>query len=140
MKEDISLDYVAAVSSDGYTLQFYCDKEAQMYNVAIVKDKVKRKERYAQLILSKDSVVSIRDWLLDAAQSKDIPTLYVECVSHCEVLSFSKLENCVYVQLYQVASFPRQRRGKTDDEFSMSERAAGVLGRTLVVYLHSGCL
>lgn len=140
MKEDLSLDYVAAVSSDGYTLQFYCDKEAQMYNVAIVKDKVKRKERYAQLILSKDSVVSIRDWLLDAAQSKDIPTLYVECVSHCEVLSFSKLENCVYVQLYQVASFPRQRRGKTDDEFSMSERAAGVLGRTLVVYLHSGCL
>lgn len=140
MKEDLSLDFVAAVSSDGYTLQFYCDKEAQMYNVAIVKDKVKRKERYAQLILSKDSVVSIRDWLLDAAQSKDIPTLYVECVSHCEVLSFSKLENCVYVQLYQVASFPRQRRGKTDDEFSMSERAAGVLGRTLVVYLHSGCL
>lgn len=140
MKEDLSLDYVAAVSSDGYTLQFYCDKEAQMYNVAIVKDKVKRKERYAQLILSKDSVASIRDWLLDAAQSKDIPTLYVECVSHCEVLSFSKLENCVYVQLYQVASFPRQRRGKTDDEFSMSERAAGVLGRTLVVYLHSGCL
>lgn len=140
MKEDLNLDFVAAVSSDGYTLQFYCDKEAQMYNVAIVKDKVKRKERYAQLILSKDSVVSIRDWLLDAAQSKDIPTLYVECVSHCEVLSFSKLENCVYVQLYQVASFPRQRRGKTDDEFSMSERAAGVLGRTLVVYLHSGCL
>lgn len=140
MKEDLSLDFVAAVSSDGYTLQFYCDKEAQMYNVAIVKDKVKRKERYAQLILSKDSVASIRDWLLDAAQSKDIPTLYVECVSHCEVLSFSKLENCVYVQLYQVASFPRQRRGKTDDEFSMSERAAGVLGRTLVVYLHSGCL
>lgn len=140
MKEDLSLDFVAAVSSDGYTLQFYCDKEAQMYNVAIVKDKVKRKERYAQLILSKDSVVSIRDWLLDAAQSKDIPTLYVECVSHCEVLAFSKLENCVYVQLYQVASFPRQRRGKTDDEFSMSERAAGVLGRTLVVYLHSGCL
>lgn len=140
MKEDISLDYVAAVSSDGYTLQFYCDKEAQMYNVAIVKDKVKRKEKYAQLILSKDSVANIRDWLLDAAQSKDIPTLYVECVSHCEVLAFSKLENCVYVQLYQVASFPRQRRGKTDDEFSMSERAAGVLGRTLVVYLHSGCL
>lgn len=140
MKEDLSLDFVAAVSSDGYTLQFYCDKEAQMYNVAIVKDKVKRKERYAQLILSKDSVVSIRDWLLEAAQSKDIPTLYVECVSHCEVLAFSKLENCVYVQLYQVASFPRQRRGKTDDEFSMSERAAGVLGRTLVVYLHSGCL
>lgn len=140
MKEDISLDYVAAISSDGYTLQFYCDKEAQMYNVAIVKDKVKRKEKYAQLILSKDSVANIRDWLLEAAQSKDIPTLYVECVSHCEVLAFSKLENCVYVQLYQIASFPRQRRGKTDDEFSMSERAAGVLGRTLVVYLHSGCL
>lgn len=140
MKEDISLDLAASVSSDGYTLQFYCDKETQMYNVAIVKDTVKRKEKYEQTILSRDSVASIRDWLLDAAQSKDIPTLYVECVSHCEVLTFSKLDNCVYVQLYQVASFPRQRRGRTNDEFSMSEKIAGVLGRTLVIYLHSGCL
>lgn len=140
MKQEIEIDLAASVSSDGYTLQFYCDKESQMYNVAIVKDKVKRKEKYAQLILSKDSVAKIRDWLLEAAQPKGVPTLYVECISHCEVLSFSKLENCVYVQLYQVASFPKQRRGKTDDEFSMSERVAGVLGRTLVIYLHSGCL
>ena len=40
------LDLAARVSSDGYSLQFYCDKECQTYNVAIVNDKVKNKEYY----------------------------------------------------------------------------------------------
>ena len=132
-------DFVARVSSDGYSLQFYCDKECQTYNVAIVNDKVKNKEYYNQIIISRDSTEKISNWLLKAtdANETDLSSLYVECVSHCEILSFSKLDNCIYVQLYQVASFPRQKRGKTDDEFSMSEKVAGVLARTLLIYLHS---
>ena len=132
-------DFVARVSSDGYSLQFYCDKECQTYNVAIVNDKVKNKECYNQIIISRDSTEKISNWLLKAtdANETDLSSLYVECVSHCEILSFSKLDNCIYVQLYQVASFPRQKRGKTDDEFSMSEKVAGVLARTLLIYLHS---
>ena len=134
------LDLVARVSSDGYSLQFYCDKECQTYNVAIVNDKVKNKEYYNQIIISRDSTEKISNWLLKAtdANETDLSSLYVECVSHCEILSFSKLDNCIYVQLYQVASFPKQKRGKTDDEFSMSEKVAGVLARTLLIYLHSG--
>lgn len=134
------LDFVARVSSDGYSLQFYCDKECQTYNVAIVNDKVKNKEYYNQIIISRDSTQKISNWLLKAtdANETDLSSLYVECVSHCEILSFSKLDNCIYVQLYQVASFPKQKRGKTDDEFSMSEKVAGVLARTLLIYLHSG--
>lgn len=134
------LDLAASVSSDGYSLQFYCDKECQTYNVAIVNDKVKNKEYYDQIIISRDSTEKISNWLLKAtdANETNISSLYVECVSHCEILSFSKLDNCIYVQLYQVASFPRQKRGKTDDEFSMSEKAAGVLARTLLIYLHTG--
>ena len=134
------LDLAARVSSDGYSLQFYCDKEYQTYNVAIVNDKVKNKEYYNQIIISRDSTEKISNWLLKAtdANETDLSSLYVECVSHCEILSFSKLDNCIYVQLYQVASFPKQKRGKTDDEFSMSEKAAGVLARTLLIYLHSG--
>ena len=134
------LDFVARVSSDGYSLQFYCDKECQTYNVAIVNDKVKNKEYYNQIIISRDSTEKISNWLLKAtdANETDLSSLYVECVSHCEILSFSKLDNCIYVQLYQVASFPKQKRGKTDDEFSMSEKVAGVLARTLLIYLHSG--
>lgn len=134
------LDLAASVSSDGYSLQFYCDKECQTYSVAIVNDKVKNKEYYNQIIISRDSTKKISDWLLKAidANETDLSSLYVECVSHCEILSFSKLDNCIYVQLYQVASFPRQKRGKTDDEFSMSEKAAGVLARTLLIYLHTG--
>lgn len=133
-------DFVARVSSDGYSLQFYCDKECQTYNVAIVNDKVKNKEYYNQIIISRDSTEKISNWLLKAtdANETDLSSLYVECVSHCEILSFSKLDNCIYVQLYQVASFPKQKRGKTDDEFSMSEKVAGVLARTLLIYLHSG--
>lgn len=141
MKKKVEpLDLAARVSSDGYSLQFYCDKPYQTYNVAIVKDKVKNKEFFNQIILSRDSVEKITQWLLEAVQANvnSLPHLYVECVSHCEILSFSKLDNCVYVQLYQVASFPRQKRGKTDDEFSMSERVAGVLARTLLHYLHTG--
>lgn len=141
MKKKVEpLDLAARVSSDGYSLQFYCDKPYQTYNVAIVKDKVKNKEFFNQIILSRDSVEKITQWLLEAVQANvnSLPHLYVECVSHCEILSFSKLDNCVYVQLYQVASFPRQKRGKTDDEFSMSERVAGVLARTLLLYLHTG--
>ena len=134
------LDLAASVSSDGYSLQFYCDKECQTYNVAIVNNKVKNKEYYNQIIISRDSIKKISEWLLKAidANETDLSSLYVECVSHCEILSFSKLDNCIYVQLYQVASFPRQKRGKTDDEFSMSEKAAGVLARTLLIYLHTG--
>lgn len=134
------LDLAARVSSDGYSLQFYCDKECQIYNVAIVNDKVKNKEYYNQIIISRDSTEKISNWLLKAADANetDLSSLYVECVSHCEILSFSKLDNCIYVQLYQVASFPKQKRGKTDDEFSMSEKVAGVLARTLLIYLHSG--
>ena len=134
------LDLAARVSSDGYSLQFYCDKDCQTYNVAIVNDKVKNKEYYNQIIISRYSVEKISNWLLKAtdANETDLSSLYVECVSHCEILSFSKLDNCIYVQLYQVASFPRQKRGKTDDEFSMSEKVAGVLARTLLIYLHSG--
>ena len=134
------LDLAARVSSDGYSLQFYCDKECQTYNVAIVNDKVKNKEYYNQIIISRDSIEKISNWLLKATDANeiDLSSLYVECVSHCEILSFSKLDNCVYVQLYQVASFPKQKRGKTDDEFSMSEKVAGVLARTLLIYLHSG--
>lgn len=133
------LDLAARVSSDGYSLQFYCDKECQTYDVAIVNDKVKNKEYYNQIIISRDSTEKISNWLLKAADANetDLSSLYVECVSHCEILSFSKLDNCIYVQLYQVASFPRQKRGKTDDEFSMSEKAAGVLARTLLIYLHT---
>lgn len=141
MKKKVEpLDLAARVSSDGYSLQFYCDKPYQTYNVAIVKDKVKNKEFFNQIILSRDSVEKITQWLLEAVKEdvNNLPHLYVECVSHCEILSFSKLDNCVYVQLYQVASFPRQKRGKTDDEFSMSERVAGVLARTLLLYLHTG--
>lgn len=134
------LDLAARVSSDGYSLQFYCDKECQTYNVAIVNDKVKNKEYYDQIIISRDSIKNISEWLLKATDTNEtkVSSLYVECVSHCEILSFSKLDNCIYVQLYQVASFPRQKRGKTDDEFSMSEKAAGVLARTLLIYLHTG--
>lgn len=134
------LDLAARVSSDGYSLQFYCDKECQTYNVAIVNDKVKNKEYYNQIIISRDSTEKISNWLLKATDANeiDLSSLYIECVSHCEILSFSKLDNCIYVQLYQVASFPRQKRGKTDDEFSMSEKVAGVLARTLLIYLHSG--
>ena len=134
------LDLAARVSSDGYSLQFYCDKECQTYNVAIVNDKVKNKEYYSQIIISRESIEKISNWLLKAtdANETDLSSLYVECVSHCEILSFSKLDNCIYVQLYQVASFPKQKRGKTDDEFSMSEKVAGVLARTLLIYLHSG--
>lgn len=133
------LDLAARVSSDGYSLQFYCDKECQTYNVAIVNDKVKNKEYYDQIIISRDSTEKISNWLLKAtdANETDLSSLYVECVSHCEILSFSKLDNCIYVQLYQVASFPRQKRGKTDDEFSMSEKVAGVLARTLLIHLHT---
>ena len=133
------LDLAASVSSDGYSLQFYCDKECQTYNVAIVNNKVKNKEYYNQIIISRDSIKKISEWLLKATDANEtkVSSLYVECVSHCEILSFSKLDNCIYVQLYQVASFPRQKRGKTDDEFSMSEKAAGVLARTLLIYLHS---
>lgn len=133
------LDLAARVSSDGYSLQFYCDKECQTYNVAIVNDKVKNKEYYNQIIISRDSTEKISNWLLKAtdANETDLSSLYVECVSHCEILSFSKLDNCVYVQLYQVASFPKQKRGKTDDEFSMSEKVAGVLARTLLIHLHT---
>ena len=134
------LDLAARVSSDGYSLQFYCDTECQTYNVAIVNDKVKNKDYYNQIIISRDSAEKISNWLLKAtdANETDLSSLYVECVSHCEILSFSKLDNCIYVQLYQVASFPKQKRGKTDDEFSMSEKVAGVLARTLLIYLHSG--
>ena len=133
------LELAARVSSDGYSLQFYCDKECQTYNVAIVNDKVKNKEYYNQIIISRDSLEKIKLWLLKATELEEInlPHLYVECVSHCEILSFSKLDNCIYVQLYQVASFPKQKRGKTDDEFSMSEKVAGVLARTLSVHLHT---
>lgn len=141
MKKKVKpLDLAARVSSDGYSLQFYCDKPYQTYNVAIVKDKVKNKEFFNQIILSRDSVEKITQWLLEAVKEdvNNLPHLYVECVSHCEILSFSKLDNCIYVQLYQVASFPRQKRGKTDDEFSMSERVAGVLARTLLLYLRTG--
>lgn len=141
MKEKVEpLDLAARVSSDGYSLQFYCDVPYQTYSVAIVKDKVKNKEFFNQIILSRDSIEKITQWLLEAVKAdvKSLPRLYVECISHCEILSFSKLDNCVYVQLYQVASFPRQKRGKTDDEFSMSERVAGVLARTLLLYLHTG--
>ena len=132
-------DFVARVSSDGYSLQFYCDKECQTYNVAIVNDKVKNKEYYNQIILSRDSTEKISNWLLKAtdANETDLSSLYVECVSHCEILSFSKLDNCIYVQLYQIASFPKQKRGKTDDEFSMSEKSAGILARTLLIHLHT---
>lgn len=141
MKKKVEpLDLAARVSSDDYSLQFYCDKSYQTYSVAIVKDKVKNKEFFNQIILSRDSVEKIIQWLLEAVQAdvKSLPHLYVECISHCEILSFSKLDNCIYVQLYQVASFPRQKRGKTDDEFSMSEKVAGVLARTLLIYLHTG--
>lgn len=133
------LDFVARVSSDGYSLQFYCDKECQTYNVAIVNDKVKNKEYYNQIIISRDSLEKIKLWLLNAtdANETDLSSLYVECISHCEILSFSKLDNCIYVQLYQIASFPKQKRGKTDDEFSMSEKVAGVLARTLLIHLHT---
>lgn len=132
------LDLAAIVSSDGYSLQFYCDNECQTYNVAIVNDKVKNKEYYSQIIISRESIEKISNWLLKATDMEEtnLPHLYVECVSHCEILSFSKLDNCIYVQLYQVASFPKQKRGKTDDEFSMSEKVAGVLARTLSVHLH----
>ena len=141
MKKKVEpLDLAARVSSDGYSLQFYCDKPYQTYNVAIVNDKVKNKDFFNQIILSRDSVEKITQWLLEEVQAnaKGLQHLYVECVSHCEILSFSKLDNCIYVQLYQVASFPRQKRGKTDDEFSMSERVAGVLARTLLLYLRTG--
>ena len=141
MKKKVEpLDLAARVSSDGYSLQFYCDVPYQTYNVAIVKDKVKNKEFFNQIILSRDSIKKITQWLLEAVKAdvESLPHLYVECVSHCEILSFSKLDNCIYVQLYQVASFPRQKRGKTDDEFSMSERVAGILARTLLLYLHTG--
>lgn len=133
------LDFVARVSSDGYSLQFYCDKECQTYNVAIVNDKVKNKEYYNQIIISRDSLEKIKLWLLNAtdANETDLSSLYVECISHCEILSFSKLDNCIYVQLYQIASFPKQKRGKTNDEFSMSEKVAGVLARTLLIHLHT---
>lgn len=132
------LDLAARVSSDGYSLQFYCDNECQTYNVAIVNDKVKNKEYYNQIIISRDSIKKISEWLLKATDANEtkVSSLYVECVSHCEILSFSKLDNCIYVQLYQVASFPKQKRGKTDDEFSMSEKAAGILARTLLIHLH----
>ena len=132
------LDLAARVSSDGYSLQFYCDNECQTYNVAIVNDKVKNKEYYSQIIISRESIEKISNWLLKATDMEEtnLPHLYVECVSHCEILSFSKLDNCIYVQLCQVASFPKQKRGKTDDEFSMSEKVAGVLARTLSVHLH----
>lgn len=140
MKKKVEpLDLAARVSSDGYSLQFYCDVPYQTYSVAIVNDKVKNKEYYSQIVISRESIEKISNWLLKATEMEEtnLPYLYVECVSHCEILSFSKLDNCIYVQLYQVASFPKQKRGKTDDEFSMSEKVAGVLARTLLIYLHS---
>ena len=133
------LELAARVSSDGYSLQFYCNKECQTYNVAVVNDKVKNKEYYNQIIISRDSLEKIKLWLLKATEMEEtnLPHLYVECVSHCEILSFSKLDNCIYVQLYQVASSPKQKRGKTEDEGSMAEKVAGVLARTLSVHLHT---
>lgn len=133
----IPLVLVGDASNDGYTLSFYVDEESKHYFVAIVKDKIKNKEDYDQIILSELDVKDISRWL-QVAEVKTPPRLYVSCVSNCEVLMFDKIDGGVYIQLYQVASFKRQRRGKTDDEFSMSCKMAGQLGRGLQIYLHTG--
>ena len=109
------LELAARVSSDGYSLQFYCDKECQTYNVAIVNDKVKNKEYYNQIIISRDSLEKIKLWLLKATEMEEtnLPHLYVECVSHCEILSFSKLDtvfmfNCIRLLLSQDKNVEKQ--------------------------------
>lgn len=136
-KNKIQVTLAGCSSSDGYTLSFYCDEESKHYFVAIVKDKIKDKENYDQIVLSEESVKQIIRWLVIA--ESDFPKrLYVSCVSNCEVLMFEKLDSAIYIQLYQVASFPAQKRGKTDDEFSMSEKEAGILGRSLSIYVNTG--
>lgn len=135
-KEKIQLNLAADVSQNGYTLSFYCDKESATYFVGIVKDKVKNKEDYEQIILSEGSVRELSKWLQLAEISPKPGRIYLSCVSNCEILMFEKVDNAIYVQLYQVASFPARKNRKIDDEFSMNEKNAGILGRTLQIWLH----
>lgn len=122
----------AAASKNGYTLSFCYDPEClDLFYVSIVKDKIKNKGYYSQIVLSIESVDNIINWLFEASIGNDISSLYVPCVSYCEILSFDKIDNAIYVQLYQVASFPKQRRGKTDDEFSMDILTARKLSKEL---------
>lgn len=131
------LQSVVNVTRNGYTFGIHADKEFDSFFLAIVKSSVKHKDRFSQIILSKESVKKLSDWLCYAEVNGSVNPLYVRCVSNCEVMVFDKMDNFVYVQLYQAASFPRQRHGKTDDEFSMTEKDAGVMGRTLRVFLNT---
>lgn len=137
-KEVEPLRLVVDTSRDGYTFGVYTDKKADSFFLAIVKDSVKHKETFDQIVLSQESLKKLSNWLCYAEANESVNPLCVHCVSHCEVMVFDKMDNMVYAQLYQVASFHRQRRGKTNDEFLMTEKDAGVVGRTLRVFLNTG--
>ena len=132
------LQFVVNTSRNGYTFGIYTDKEFDSFFLAIVKSSIKHKDKFDQIILSRESIKKLSNWLCYAEANENVNPLCVRCVSNCEVMVFDKMDNAIYVQLYQVALFPRQRRGKTDDEFSMTEKDAGVMGRTLQVFLNTG--
>lgn len=133
-KEDISL--IADFSKDGYTLVVYYDKSADLFYVGIVKDKKRYKDIFTQIVLKKDDINNIIEWLKIFENTSKLNRLCCFCVSLCEILTFIKLDDdTVYIQLYQQASFPRQRVGNTRDDFYLTKEEAGVLGRTLSVFL-----
>lgn len=133
-KDDISL--VADFSKDGYTLVVYYDKSADLFYVGIVKDKKRFKDIFTQIVLKKGDIDNIIKWLKTFKNISKLNRLCCFCVSLCEILTFLKLdEDTVYIQLYQQASFPRQRVGNVRDDFYLTKEEAGVLGRTLSVFL-----
>lgn len=133
MNDEITL--IAHISKNKYTLSFHYDNLASMFYVGIVKDKVKRKDDYAQIILSKEDVGKISDWLRRASTPGKIEFTGFFCTSLCEIIAFMKFDNEIYIQLYQQASYPRQRIGKNRDDFYLTEEESGVLGRELSVFI-----
>lgn len=133
MNDEITL--VANVVKDKYTLSFHYDNLSSLFYVGIVKNKLKRKDDYAQIILSKVDVDKISDWLRRASVSEKIEFTGFFCTSLCEIIAFMKFGDEIYIQLYQQASYPKQRVGKTRDDFYLTEKESGVLGRELSVYL-----
>lgn len=126
----------ADISKNGYTLSFHYDSLVDLFYVGIVKNKKKHKDTYAQIVLKKEDIIEIIEWLLKA--SKD--TLKVNkicclCTSLCEALVFIKMDGGIYVQLYHQASFRRLKIGNTRDNFYLTENEAGVIGRALSVFL-----
>lgn len=133
MNDEITL--VANISKNKYTLSFHYDTLSSLFYVGIVRDKVKRKDDYAQIVLSKEDVGKAADWLRRASESKEIEFTGFFCTSLCEIIAFMKIGSEIYIQLYQQASYPRQRIGKNRDDFYLTEEESGVLGRELSVFL-----